>query len=372
VSTLEADLPSPGDLDLVPRIAYRTAVAGDYALRTALATALTSSLVPAALRPRGRRERQRLEFYAELAERRDSTRVFVAPERVEVLTTPGRGPGVPDGRVEVLRFASPYVALNPDIRRDYARHLNNATARAQHWRHESGPRPTLCVIHGFGASPAWFNTAFFSLKEFFASGWDVVLFTLPFHGSRRAAHGAVNGLGLFSHGMASFIEGIVHAVHDFRALLDHLEQQEVPRFGVTGLSLGGFTSALLAAVERRLDFVIPNAPVTHLPPLLDSWFPANVTARVLQPVTGTERDLLHRALALAGPLSYPPVLPHDRLMIVAGLGDRLAPPEQSLALWEHWRRPRLHWYLGSHVLHFGRGTYLAAMRELMDGSVAAS
>ena len=32
------------------------------------------------------------------------------------------------------------------------------------WRHDSGPRPTLVVVHGFGASPAWFNIAFFALR----------------------------------------------------------------------------------------------------------------------------------------------------------------------------------------------------------------
>jgi hypothetical protein len=59
------------------------------------------------------------------------------------------------------------------------------------------------------------------------------------------------------------------------------------------------------------------------------------------------------------------VLPKDRLMIVAGLGDRMAPPEQSELLWEHWGRPEIHWFPGSHLLHFGRGRYLAAMRRLM-------
>lgn len=365
MAAADAALPSPRDLEPAARLAYHAAVAGDHALRTALATALSASLVRSAVRPAGRRERRRLEFYAELAESRDPAMVFQPPERTEVLTASGRGPHLPGGRIEALRFESAYVALNPDIRRDYAGHASNGTAWAQHWRHESGPRPTLCVIHGFGASPAWFNTAFFSLKSFFASGWDVVLLTLPFHGSRRSSRNPLSGIELFSHGMASFTEGIIHAVHDFRVLLGRLEEQGVPRFGVTGLSLGGFTSALLAGVERRLDFAIPNAPVTYLPPLLDSWFPANVTGKALRSLTGIPSDLLQRALALTGPLSYPAVLPHDRLMIVAGLGDRLAPPEQSILLWEHWRQPRLHWFLGSHALHFGRGAYLKAMQEMM-------
>ena len=312
-----------------------------------------------------RGERRRLEFYAERAAARDAAAIFHPPHRVEVHASPGRGPGVEGGRVELLRFESGYVALNPAIRKDYARHVNNATARAQHWRHRDGPRQTLCVVHGFGASPAWFNAAFFSLKDFFADGWDVVLFTLPFHGSRRGDRAPLNGIELFAHGMAHFTEAMLNAVHDFRALVDHLFGQGVPRVGVTGLSLGGYTSGLLAAVEPRLDFVVPNAAVTWLPPLLASWFPVNVTSAPLRALTRVSQDLLGRALAIHSPLTYAPVVPKERLMIVAGLGDRLAPPEQSLMLWEHWKRPELHWFPGSHVLHFGRGAYQRSVKRLM-------
>ena len=362
----EAVLPDPSELDLLPRLLYHGSVAGDYALRTGLASVLAGSMLPSAALGGLRQERRRLAFYEELAEARDASAVFRAPAGATVEREEGRNPGVAGGRVELLRFRSPYEALNPDLRKDYARHENNTIARAQHWRHDDGPRPTLCVVHGFGASPAWFNTSFFSLREFFAEGWDVLLYTLPFHGSRRGRRrGALNGVELFVHGMAHFTEAMLHAVHDFRVFLDHLEETGAPRVGVTGLSLGGYTSALLGAVDERLDFVVPNAAVTWLPPLLDSWFPANVTGAALRAASGVDPDALGRALAVHSPLTYAPVVGKDRLMVVAGLGDRLAPPGQSLLLWEHWGRPELHWFPGSHVLHFGRGAYLGAMRRLM-------
>jgi pimeloyl-ACP methyl ester carboxylesterase len=56
----------------------------------------------------------------------------------------------------------------------------------------------------------------------------------------------------------------------------------------------------------------------------------------------------------------------QRRMIIGGLGDRLAPPEQAKALWEHWGRPRLHWYPGNHMLHVRRGVYLKEMEEFMS------
>ncbi|MGI8921686.1 MAG: alpha/beta fold hydrolase [Solirubrobacteraceae bacterium] len=52
-------------------------------------------------------------------------------------------------------------------------------------------------------------------------------------------------------------------------------------------------------------------------------------------------------------------------MIVGGLGDRLAPPEQSRLPCEHWERCRLHWFPGSHVLHVERGNYFKEMLEFM-------
>ncbi|MEA2347505.1 MAG: hypothetical protein QOG62_1292 [Thermoleophilaceae bacterium] len=360
-----AALPRPSDLDPRARLRYEGAVAFDYALRTGLATALAGASVMAAPAAVSRSEARRLRFYAELADTHDASRVFKAPEPVVVRSTPGEGPGVAGGRVELLRFDSPYVALNPEMRARYAAHENNAIARAQHWRHEDGPRPTMVVVHGFGASPARFNTAFFGLKELFAGGWDVMLYTLPFHGSRRTRRVGLNGIELFSGGMAHFSEALIHAVHDLRAFIDHLVATGAPRIGMTGLSLGGYTTALTAAVEPRLDFVVPNAAVTWLPPLLGSWFPASVTTRVLRALGGMSREDFARALAVTSPLTYAPVVPKDRLLIIGGLGDRMAPPSQSLLLWEHWDRPTLEWYPGSHILHFGRDNYRAAMQNLL-------
>ena len=65
------------------------------------------------------------------------------------------------------------------------------------------------------------------------------------------------------------------------------------------------------------------------------------------------------------PLSYPPVLPPERLMIVGGAGDRLAPPKHSRLLWDHWKRCRIYWFPGSHSIHLDRGKYLTEMARFM-------
>jgi len=360
-------LPSAAELGPRERALYEGAVLVDHGLRTALASVAAASTTPWLLSGRFRAEREAIEIYAELAATGDPAKVFDEPEEVDVRVVAGEVRGHAGGRVELLRFRSPYVARNPAIRDAYGRHANNVVARAQHWRHGDGPRPTLLVIHGFGASPAWFNARFFSLDRVFASGWDVVLHTLPFHGSRRGRFTLVNGAELFAHGLAHLSEAILQGVHDARILVGHLQRQGVARVGVTGLSLGGYTTGLLAAAEPRLDFAVPNAALSWLPAIMDTWFPANLTGAIARRLARLDDEAIAAALAVHSPLTYPPALPRDRLMIVAGLGDRLAPPEQSEMLWEHWQRPEIHWFPGSHVLHFGRAAYLEAMRRLMDG-----
>lgn len=355
------------ELGPLTRAVYEATVVADVGLRTALGSVITGAMTPWGLTQDMHAENRRLEFYRELAAEGDAEKVFRAPPRVEV--TGGRAGRLPlpltQREAELLRFSSPYTAINPAVRTAYARHRRNRIAYAQHWRHEHGPRPTLCVIHGFGASPYWFNSAFFALPWFFDSGYDVLLYTMPFHGLRRGMLSPVNGTELFAHGIAHLNEAIIHAVHDFRAFLDHLERTGVEQIGLTGLSLGGYMTALLAAVEPRLRFAIPNAAVTDMRSLIHSWFPAHQVIGAVSRVRRIPRADIEAALAVHSPLTYAPVVPKERMMIIGALGDRLAPPQQSEQLWRHWDRPRIHWALGNHVMHLSRGAYLREMRRFM-------
>jgi hypothetical protein len=357
--------PRTPPLDVCSNVLLQASIASDLALRTALASVLGAALVRGMLSHAGREDSERLAFYADLADAQDAALVFEPPPaRVRITTTRLADDLGGIGSVELIRFRTPYRALNPRIRAEYD-HARNRVVSAHHWRHADGPHKTLCVIHGFGASPAWFNAAFFSLQTFFAEGWDVLLYTLPFHG-RRGGRFLPDGVEMFGAGAARIHEAIIQAVLDFRILLDHLERYGAPRVGVTGLSLGGYISALLAAVEPRLDFAIPNAPVVWMPALLKTWLPANAIVGTGRRVLRIPDELITRSFALHSPLTYPAVLPKSRLMIVRGLGDKLAPPEQAAMLWEHWGRPRMHSFAGSHILHFGRSAYLADMRKLMS------
>jgi pimeloyl-ACP methyl ester carboxylesterase len=359
--------PRLGDLPLSTQALIRGSIGFDLVLRTAVASLVAVPASLSATRPETRRQLDHLAFYRELAAARDPGAAFAAPPpgvAVDVLAAPRGSFKAPGGQVRMLRFESPYQVMNPEAGADYSRHRENRLAWAQHWSHDDGPRPTLAVIHGFGASPYWLNSMFFSLPWLYGQGYDVLMYLLPFHGVRQA-RAAFSGWGLFAHGIAHFVEAMGHAVHDFRVFMDHLFADGVPQIALTGLSLGGCVSALLAAVEERLALVVPNAPVVNVAKLARQWFPANLALAGGLRLGGLDWGELEETLAVVSPLNYPPLVPHGRRMIIGGLGDRLAPPEQADWLWEHWERPRLHWFPGNHVLHAGRGVYLKEMLAFM-------
>ena len=198
-------------------------------------------------------------------------------------------------------------------------HRRNRTAWAEHWRHGDRPRPTLLVIHGFAADPYWVNSRFLALPWFYEQGYDVMLVTLPFHGRRQEVTSPYSGHGWFSHGFCHMNETMAHAIHDIRVLMDHLEDQGVPQMGVTGISLGGYTSALLASVDNRLTFAVPNVPVVSIMDIVLEWLPAGWLARAGMALGGISVTQARAAVAVQSALSFKPLLPPERLMLVAGL-----------------------------------------------------
>jgi pimeloyl-ACP methyl ester carboxylesterase len=334
----------------------------DLGLRTAVASLVTVSGAPMAVAMgSNRRERAAMEFYEELGAGADAASVFpppppAVPVRARRIGRPAWAPGV--GHVDLLSFPSPYEARYPPMRERYASHTRNTTAWAQHWRHEDGPRPTILVVHGFAGSPYWLNSSFFALPWFYGHGCDVVLVTLPFHGPRSNRGAPYSGFGFFAHGMGHLAEAVMQSICDLRVIVDYLERSGVEHVGMTGLSLGGYMTALMAAVEPRLYVAIPNAAVTDLGRLIDGWAPAGPLFALARRRVGVDQAAYRATIGLHSPLKFPAVLPRERLFVIGGLGDRLAPPEQSVLLWEPWARPRIHWYPGGHILHLGRARYL--------------
>ncbi|BBX67087.1 peptidase [Mycolicibacterium psychrotolerans] len=365
-------LPRRVDLTLRQRLIVDSSALADVALRTSIASLLSVTMAPsvagALRRSQSAAERDHLAFYAELAAAKIPELAFPAPTSLPRVASRPANPvaeWVARGNVRNIRFDSSFTAVNPALREQCAGFVRNNVVHAQHWRHEDGPRPTLCLIHGFMGSAYLFNGLFFSLPWFYRSGYDVMLYTLPFHGRRAEQYSPFSGHGYFAHGFAGFCEAMAQAVHDFRSALDYLEHTGVDRIALTGMSLGGYTAALLASVDNRIQAVIPNVPVVTPDRTVDEWFPANKVVALRNWLAGTDSSLTEAAQMYSSPLNYRPLPAKERRLIIAGLGDRLAPPEQAEILWKHWDRCAFHWFPGNHVLHVSQPDYLRRMTRFL-------
>jgi pimeloyl-ACP methyl ester carboxylesterase len=366
-------LPDRRGLSLRQRLIVDSSALADIALRTGVASMVGAAMVPSVaaslLRPgTARAEADTLRFYADVAAAQDPRVSFPAPTAPPRISSRPANPvaeWTAHGRVHNIRFRSSFEAVNPAMRERGRGYRRNNIVHAQHWRHDDGPHPTLCVIHGFMGSAYLFNGLFLSLPWFYRSGYDVLLYTLPFHGARAERFSPYSGYGFFANGFAGFAEAMAQAVHDFRSLVDYLEFTGVDKVAVTGISLGGFTSALLACVDDRLQAVIPNVPVVTPDRTVDEWFPANKLVAFNRMASRIDRELESGATRYASPLNYPPLVPRERRLIITGLGDRLAPPEQAELLWEHWERCAFHWFPGNHLLHVSQPDYLRRMTRFL-------
>ena len=352
-------------LDRQHRFKVGVSAAVDHVLKNGLATAVLAAMANNLRKHPLAQQIGELEFYRDLADRGDPSRVFMPPtDQVAMRVSRPKKP-VPGIDSRTLRFQSTFEALNPALRDRVASHRNNQVAEARHWTHPDGPRPTLVFLHGYSLDAYWINSAMFSLRWFYDQGWDVLLYTLPFHGSRRERFDPFSGFGYFSHGFAETNETMLQAIHEVRTFMRYLRELGVSSIGISGLSLGGYLSALMAAVEKDLAFVMPNAAVVSPTDMLMEWAPLREAFQRVLPQAGLDLTDIRHATAIHCPLTWKPLVPAEKLLIIAGAGDRFTAPRYQNLLHEHWPGSQLHWFPGNHVLHLQQRDYLRLRRTLM-------
>jgi pimeloyl-ACP methyl ester carboxylesterase len=262
------------------------------------------------------------------------------------------------GSVVDLRFPSSYEPLLASYRDEHVRHEANLTAHAR-WYRGPGERPALVCLHGLGGGPFFLEERVFVARYWYRLGLDVVLFQLPFHGLRRPRGRRV---GFPSPHVVRTNETFGQIVHELRALMAWLRARDVPQIGFLGMSLGGYVTALLASLEADLAFAVPMIPAVSMSSLMWRHGAATASRRRAEEV-GVTQDLLDDVFRPHAPLARAPRVPHERRFLIAGRGDRITPPDQAEALWEHWGRPTIHWFPGGHLAQVGRGDAFRALRR---------
>lgn len=223
-------------------------------------------------------------------------------------------------------------------------HAENRTAEALLLRQDK-PAPWLVCVHGFGMGDPRKDFQTFRAAQLHQMGVNVALFTLPLHGSR--APGRVNGEKFFGLSVMDFIHADSQAIWDLRRLIAWLRLEGATRVGVYGISLGAYTSALLAGVETDLDCVIAGIPPTDM--IAHREYLASPHEQRLGKIAGlsVERDCAVNSVV--APLVQLPLIPRHARFIYGASGDQFVPVEQVHALWQHWEQPEISWCRGGHM-----------------------
>ena len=259
----------------------------------------------------------------------------------------------PGYSVAKLRFPSPIETPDP---------LNN-TVHAEYFQPRGvGRRPAVVVLHILGAD--------FALSRYYAArladkGVAALFLKLPYYGERRPSGGNQRFLSTdIGRSTLSMRQGVLD-VRRAAAWLASRPEVDPGKLGVTGISLGGITSALAAAVDPALNrgvFLLAGGGLDEILWEMDEPDARRYRQQWLAS-SRTQSDLKALTKPL-DPLTYADRLVGKRIMMMAANVDEVVPPSAARALWEAAGKPPIRWFDCGH--YSAAGYLLPGIREAVD------
>lgn len=200
------------------------------------------------------------------------------------------------------------------------------------------------------------------VRPFLRRGWSVLMMAHPLHFERTPA-GTYSGELMVSGDAALTVEAFRQAVVDLSDAVSFVLSRGARRWGLFGYSLGGYVAGLLGCVRDDPSFlVLAGTGDSVVSPILDTRLGRNLREDLAESRL-LDRDLLERYWNTISPARWKPAVGRERILLVAGLHDRIMLPESVERLWRAWDRPALTW------LPRGHYTLLAAPGALFRSSL---
>ncbi len=274
--------------------------------------------------------------------RRSDRNLFPAPGRIAV-----RKRWLAPHRVGFSEWSwqSKHPILFRDIEREYQSHVDNQTALLRTLNLRIKGKPMAILVNGFSSGHHLMERVAWPMREFFRQGVNVSLFALPFHGRRGHAFPPEWP----QQDTAFTIEGFRQAIWDLQIAIDAMRCAGASHVGVVGMSLGGYTAALLATVMSDIDFLISFIPIASVPDVMND--------NDLVPGSGSVQRTLYEGyrdqLVPITPVCRDPRIEPRRVAIISGALDRLATPRHGERLANHFGTDLIE-FPGAHLVQHRR------------------
>jgi len=253
-------------------------------------------------------------------------------------------------RWQQLRWTSGWepVVGQPGAQR-WSSYERNHRASAWMLRYpDDKPRHWAVLVHGTEQGRLLVDQIVFRARRLhYELGCNVLMPLLPLHASRRAPDAL--GTGFPTLDVMDNIHGLAQSAYDVRCALAWVAEQEPSSVSLTGLSLGGYTAALVAGLEEPLGAVVGLVPAVDFPEVFRRQTPHLMR---YSEAFAALHEASRRLHSVVSPLSFTPQTPSERLYVLAGIHDRLLDPlNQAASLAEHWGTDNVVWLDRGHVSH---------------------
>lgn len=253
-------------------------------------------------------------------------------------------------RSSTVRWTSGHKALCP---RYHHRHVTdyrrNLTAWMRWIRPEGARRDAALVyIHGWLEPGSWAEETTLFRKWARELGADLAHVALPFHGPRCPRGSLFSGELFWTADLVRTVEGVRQAVCDTRSAVSWLREQGYSQIGVTGISLGGAITMLLACVEPTPDYIAPI--VAHLQ-LAEAVERAPILWRMKRDLSrwGYSEPERRAMLERLGWHAYPPRIARERQLWIQARDDVYISAADAERQWRQWGEPPILWIEGGHM-----------------------
>jgi dienelactone hydrolase len=256
-----------------------------------------------------------------------------------------------------LAWPSHVEPFAAEMREGYLAHSRNRTAYARLFAGPT-PRPAAILVHGYMAGQWTLEERAWPVRWMNAHGLDVAIVLLPFHALRGDPGAAAPPFPGADPRLTN--EGFRQAIGDIRALARHLRERGAPLVGAMGMSLGGYTTSLLATVERELAFAVPIIPLASV---------ADFARDQGRLGTSAQAELQHAALEdanrVVSPFARPSLVPKERVLVIGATADRITPIAHAERIARHFDAPLVRFH-GGHLLQFGRAHAFREVRRMLE------